>query len=370
MSSPSVDFLVIGGGPAGCAFAILAARAGASVVLVERDDYQQVRPGEHLAGRVRPMLDALQVPRGGASGMAALSPGILSTWSGDESAMKCYGATGQASGLCVIRHRFDELLCRSAGEAGATVVARGKPVLVERLATRMWEITIADARGRTERIAARSLVDASGRSALLARGQGARRINHGDLMAVVRWFDIGDPPPRGGAMLTVESSPHGWWSLSVVADRTLVATLYTSMSMVRSAGVTPEDWYAQAFDTTPGIARIVSACRPTVHTTRVCRACPSRSSRLFGDGWIAIGDAAIAFDPLAGQGVALALETAFRAFEAARVDPSWSLLGADYRDALLSRFNAHLAGRARVYEEAGAVLPRSFFRSAVLTRAS
>ena len=64
MSSSSVDFLVIGGGPAGCAFAILAARAGASVVLVERDDYRQVRPGEHLAGRVRPMLDALHVPKG------------------------------------------------------------------------------------------------------------------------------------------------------------------------------------------------------------------------------------------------------------------------------------------------------------------
>ena len=45
-------------------------------------------------------------------------------------------ATGQASGLCVIRHRFDELLCRSAGEAGATVVPRGKPVRVERLPTR------------------------------------------------------------------------------------------------------------------------------------------------------------------------------------------------------------------------------------------
>ena len=370
MSSPSVDFLVIGGGPAGCAFAMLAARAGASVALVERDDYRQVRPGEHLAGRVRPMLDAWQVPRDGASGFAALSPGILSTWSSDESAMKCYGATGQASGLCVIRHRFDELLCRSAAEAGATVVPCGKPVRVERLPSRMWEVTIADAGGRTQRIVAGSIVDASGRSASLARGQGARRINHGDLMAIVRWFDISDPPPRGGEMLTVESSPFGWWSLSVVADRTLVATLYTSMSMAKAARAAPEVWFERALGATRRIARIVSACRPTLRATRVCRACPSRSSRLVGDGWIAIGDAAIAFDPLAGQGVALALETAFRAFEASMVDPSWSLLGADYRDALLSRFDVHLAGRARVYEEAGAVLPRSFFRSAVLAQAS
>jgi 2-polyprenyl-6-methoxyphenol hydroxylase-like FAD-dependent oxidoreductase len=315
------------------------------------------------------MLDALHVPRSGSSRFAALSPGILSTWSNDESAMKCYGATGQASGLSVIRHRFDELLCRSAAEAGATV-SRGKPVRVERLPTRAWEVTITDARGRAQKVLARSIVDASGRSAYLARGQGARRINHGDLMAIVRWFDIGEAPPRGGAMLTVESSPYGWWSLSVVADRTLVATLYTSMSMAKAARAAPEVWFERALGATRRVARMVSTCRPTLRATRVCRACPSRSSRLVGDGWIAIGDAAIAFDPLAGQGVALALETAFRAFEASRVDPSWSLLGADYRDALLSRFDAHLAGRARVYEEAGAVLPRSFFRSAVLARAS
>jgi flavin-dependent dehydrogenase len=369
MSSPSVDFLVVGGGPAGCAFAILAARAGASVVLVERDDYQQVRPGEHLAGRVRPMLDALGVPKDAANVAAARSPGILSMWSGDESLLKRYGASGHQEGLCVLRHRFDELLCRSARGAGATVMARGKPVRVERRPSCAWDVTIADGYGRTHGLVVRSIVDASGRSACIARRCGSRRINHGDLIAIVRWFDIGDLPQRAGPVLTVESCAHGWWSLSVVADRTLVVTLYTSMSMAKGASATPEAWWTHALGGTRRIARVLRDCRPTARATRVYRACPSRSSRLCGDGWIAIGEAAIALDPLAGQGVALAFETAFRAFEAAGVDPSWHLLGTDYRDALLSRFNAHLDGRARVYEEAGAVLPRSFFRSAVMTRA-
>jgi flavin-dependent dehydrogenase len=365
-----VDFLVIGGGPAGCAFSILAARAGASVVLVERDGYQQVRPGEHLAGRVRPMLDALHVPREAASTRAALSPGILSTWNGEAPLMKRYGAVGQAAGLCVVRHRFDELLCRSARGAGAAVIARGKPVLVERLRMRGWRVTIADARGRTRGTIARSIVDASGRGASIARRNGARRINHGDLMAIVRWFDIAGQPQHAGSVMTVESSTHGWWSLSIVDGTTAVVTLYTSASMAKAARLTPDAWWTEALRGTRRIARVLSDCRPTLRAERVYRACPSRSSPLVGEGWIAIGDAAIALDPLAGQGVALALETAFRAFEASMVDPSWSLLGGDYRDALLSRYEAHLSGRARVYEEAGTVLPRSFFRSAVMPRAS
>jgi 2-polyprenyl-6-methoxyphenol hydroxylase-like FAD-dependent oxidoreductase len=121
-------------------------------------------------------------------------------------------------------------------------------------------------------------------------------------MAIARWFDIGDLPPRAGTVLTVESSAHGWWSVSTVADRTLVVTLYTSASMAKAARATPEAWWTHALGATRRIARVVPECRPTLRATRVYRACPSRSSRLFGDGWITIGDAAIAFDPLAGQG--------------------------------------------------------------------
>jgi flavin-dependent dehydrogenase len=369
MPSRPIDFLVAGGGPAGCAFAMLAARAGASVLLIEIDDYRQLRPGEHLAGRVRPMLDALRVPGADAGRIASPSPGIVSIWSARERLVKRYGASGQPAGICVLRHQFDELLCRSARAAGVSV-SRGKPVHVERLRAREWGVTIADANGRRHALVARSLVDASGRSACLARRLGSHRVNHGDLAAIVRWFDVAAPPQRAATMLTVESSPYGWWSLSAVADRTLVVTLYTSMSMVKAAGAAPAVWWAEALAATRRTASVLHECRPTARATRVYRACPSRSSRLWGDAWIAIGDAAIALDPLAGQGVPFALESAFRAFEAARVDPSWRLLGADYRDALLSRFNTHLDARARVYEQAGAVLPSSFLRSAVMARAS
>lgn len=368
VSSRAVDFVVVGGGPAGCAFAVLAARAGASVVLVERDDYQRRRPGEHLAGRVRPILDALGVRKEQASGVAILSPGIVSTWTGDSSLVKLYGATGQAVGLCVVRHRFDELLCRTARAAGA-VVLLGRPMRVERLPTRDWRVTIVKRHGQHDEVLARSIVDATGRSASIVGQQGGRRINHGDLVAIVRWLDVHDPPPRAGALLTIEACAHGWWSTSFVHDRTLVVTLYTSLSMIRAVHATPEAWWTQAIGASEGIRRIARECRASHGSTRLYRACPSRSSQVVGDGWIAIGDAAVAFDPLAGQGVALALETACRAFEASCVDPSFVLLGREYRDALLSRFHTHLEGRTHVYNDASAILSPSFVNSAVTARA-
>lgn len=363
--APLVDFVVIGGGPAGCAFATLAARFGASVILVERDDYQRPRPGEHIAGRVRPILDALLVPKEQARSIAVLSPGIMTAWQGDQVLDKAYGLVGQAPGLCVVRHRFDELLSSTARAAGAAVVVRGRPIRIERRRTRDWSVTITTSEGNRDEVIAASIADASGRSARVVRAQGGRRLDYGDLVAIVRWLRIESPPSRAGAHLMIQASSHGWWSLSVVQDGTLVVTFYTSLSVMRASGATPGAWWAQALEESRRIGSIVRECGAVSGPTRVYRVCPSRSSQLVGEGWIAIGDAAISLDPLGGQGVALALESACRAAEAAQTDPSFALLGKDYRDALLSRFDAHLDARFGVYRDAAATMSPAFMHAAV-----
>src|SRR5688500_52506 len=168
----SVDFLVVGGGPAGSAFAILAARAGASVVLVERGDYVKRRPGEHLAGRVRSALDALQVSIDDARGIYTPSPGIVSRWNGHAPVAKPYAATRQPDALCVTRHRFDELLFRSAVKAGVSCVTSATLGRITRVPRGGWQIAITDSGGRVHDLQARSVVDASGRNAIFARSQG------------------------------------------------------------------------------------------------------------------------------------------------------------------------------------------------------
>lgn len=359
------DFLVVGGGPAGCSFAILAARSGAFVTLVERTNYRQKRPGEYLAGRTRTALDRLQVLPPARTTFASSSPGILSLWNGSVPVTKAHAAYGERDALCVTRHLFDEILIESARAAGVEVVTESILGSIERDSGGPWQVELEGADAHVAQVRARSLVDASGRSSVVARRQGARRINSGDLIAIVGWLESLDAAIRPAALLTIESCSLGWWSLSTAADGTVVATLYTSSHMMRSARVTPEEWWALALEETRNVGQAVSACGGTEVTVGVFPAFPSRSSQVCGNGWIAVGDAAIALDPIAGKGVAIAMETAFRAFEAAMVDPSWASLGADYADALEDRFARHLAGRARVYEEAASVFADQFLRYAV-----
>jgi flavin-dependent dehydrogenase len=364
----NVDFIVVGGGPAGCTFAILAARAGASVVLVERGDYLKRRPGEYLAGRIRSALDELRVSTDDARTISVASPGILSLWNGGAPLPKPYSANGQLDALCVCRHRFDALLFRSALDAGAIVVSRAALGNITRQRGG-WHVSIRKPDGSSFDVHSRSVVDASGRNAIFARGQEARRIHRGDMIAIVGWLKPGDRPIRPRAMLTVESCSVGWWSLSLGADEALVATLYTSSNMIKTAGVAYDMWWAHALGKTRSVAGILRSAGAMLVETAVYAAFPSRLSKMFGDGWIAIGDAAVAFDPVAGQGVARAIDTAFRAVEAARVDPSFGVLGPVYADALIDRFDRHLKGRARVYGEAAAVLSERFLNFAVSGRA-
>jgi flavin-dependent dehydrogenase len=363
----NVDFVVVGGGPAGCTFAILAARAGASVVLVERGDYLKRRPGEHLAGRIRAPLDELRVSTDDARVISVASPGILSLWNGRAPLTKPYAASGQPDALCVCRHRFDALLFRSAVDAGAVAVSRAAVGNTTRAPRAGWHISIKESEGNTGDVRAGSVVDASGRNAIFARSHEARRIHRGDMLAIVGWLKAGGPT-RPSAMLTVESCPVGWWSLSADASETLVATLYTSSQMIKTAGVAHDMWWAHALGKTRSIAHTLRHAGATLIETAVYPAFPSRLSKMFGDGWIAIGDAAVAFDPISGQGVAMAIDTAFRAFEAASVDPSFRVLGPDYADALIGRFDRHLKGRARAYEEAADILSEQFLNFAVVAR--
>jgi flavin-dependent dehydrogenase len=360
----SADFLVLGGGPAGSAFAIRAARAGASVFLVERRGFDQVRPGEHLTGRIRGALDALQISPHGFGGIVVSSPGIVSLWTGGPPLTKPYAATGGLPALRVVRNRFDALLFNAAARAGVVTFLPGTVLRARRQQGKGWraELRVGD---KIVAVSPRVIVDATGRAGGFARSQGAERINHGDLFAIVGWLKKAKPDRPNAGMLIVEAAPLGWWSACATCDNMLVVSLYTSAAMMKSERASALEWWNHALVGAPYVCRILRRSGAVLSHRRVFAAFPSRSTRMHGPGWIAVGEAAAAFDPLCGQGVAYALESALRAFEAASLDTAWDVLSALYQDVITARFEDHLAQRLEVYEAAADVLPDVFFRHAV-----
>jgi flavin-dependent dehydrogenase len=364
MKPVAIDFLVLGGGPAGSAFAILAARTGASVILVERRGYGEPRPGEHIAARVRGALNALRLPPRLTRGVVTPSGGIVSLWRNGPPLTKSYRMDGGAPALRVVRHRFDALLFETAAQAGAATFAPARIGRPDRGRDGVWRVEIGSGSSQTIAISARNIVDATGRAASFSRRHGADRVCQGDLVAIVVWFTKSVPAGPTGGMLIVESSPSGWWAASA-CDDIVVLSLFTSATIMRNSAASLASFWDRALASAPYVGRLLAITGAALSRRRAFAAMPARSTRMHGPGWIAIGETAVAFDPLCGQGVAYALESAFRACEAACADLDWDEIGPLYQDALVSRFEEHLVRRQEVYLEAADVLSDSFFSHAV-----
>ena len=99
-----------------------------------------------------------------------------------------------------------------------------------------------------------------------------------------------------------------------------------------------DEWVAAARRTHMTQERIAAYAFDEV-TPRIAPANTSRLNAVAGPGWLAVGDAAVSFDPLSSQGIMSALEAAFAAAEAIAAGG----------DAPLARYAATVTGRYRNY---------------------
>lgn len=115
------DAVIVGGGPAGSTTAMLLARSGFSVVLIERRAFPRPKPcGDCISPGGNVILQRLGV----WEDVLRLQPALLDGWhlSAADNASFSSVFEGRAKGIAVARDRFDALLLQAAVRAGAHVV--------------------------------------------------------------------------------------------------------------------------------------------------------------------------------------------------------------------------------------------------------
>ncbi len=177
---PECDVIILGGGPAGAAAAITLARAGRSVVIIEKSHYEQARIGEMLPPAARPLLMGLAVWEPFLAGRHLPSPGILAVWGEDELYQTHFIFNPYGQGWHLDRQRFDTMLVQAARQAGARLYCDAQVASCLPLAGDRWQVAftsgVAAGRGQHQ-LRAMFLIDATGRAAVLARWQGSKRLN-------------------------------------------------------------------------------------------------------------------------------------------------------------------------------------------------
>ena len=113
----------------------------------------------------------------------------------------------------------------------------------------------------------------------------------------------------------VEACADGWWYSALLPGGRLMAVYMTDADLLRrQRGSWHAFWQARLQQTMHTQARLRAFDLQAA--PRVVAANSSRLDRVSGRGWLAVGDAAMAFDPLSSQGLMQALASGIRAGEA------------------------------------------------------
>src|SRR5262245_5080665 len=113
------DFAVVGAGPAGSAFALLAARAGYRVLLAEQSPFAAPRFGETAPPELRIALRRIGLERLARPPFCNDAPALISIWGSDWPSSRNHILSPYGNALHLDRRAFDEALASAARDAGA-----------------------------------------------------------------------------------------------------------------------------------------------------------------------------------------------------------------------------------------------------------
>lgn len=309
------DVLILGGGPTGLATAQAIARSGLSSVVLEKGVLSRFRIGEHLPPQGIDLLDQAHFFITTQDTAHLKCTGVDAWWGNPEPSHIDYMFSHVGYGLNLSRRVFDLSLVHQCQKRGVQILANSELEIATRTAL-SWDICIRKGK-RCLRAYPRFIVDATGRSASFARTQGARLQPHGQQIALIGSFSHPKQDLHTGGRVLIESTEQGWWYMAPLQEKQAICTFMTDQDLLRSRLSSVERFFKNQISCTAEVRlrteNYTASSRPIVRSAR-----PQRLSHFSGPGWLAVGDAAMAFDPLSSQGIAKGIEHGLLAAEVVR----------------------------------------------------
>ncbi len=323
------DILIAGTGPAGLASAIVLSQAGCSVLLVDKGEPNDFRAGEHLKPMAKGCLNKLGFQEKELLGNHYSFAGLQIFWGSEQAKYQDALFRMGGAGWILDRCRFNEQL-RAKAEALGCQFLYGNSLQKISSKPDGFTTTLRNKKGKCF-IHSSFLVDATGRVAKGARLLGAKvkiddRLIGTCILQSSDRVDL-DPHSKWGHL---ESCPQGWW-----------------FSTATPGGKRASYWMSDVNLLTAPFSDGLEALLTSAPQTKTLLERSGTISEIFqrpahsqcldscsGPRWVAVGDAASSFDPMALEGIAKALKTGIAGGEAilAATSGDHSLLVAYDRD--------------------------------------
>jgi 2-polyprenyl-6-methoxyphenol hydroxylase-like FAD-dependent oxidoreductase len=305
------DVVVVGGRVAGASTALLLARSGLRVALVDRGSYGSDALSTHALMRA----GVLQLARWGllgdvvASGASPVHRTVFHYSDGETVRVSIKPRAGVDALYAPRRYILDRLLVDAAAEAGVDVWHRTRMTRPLTASTgRVTGIEAETSDGRTLVMPAALTVGADGVRSTMAAEVGAPVVRYGSSTGSVLFRYLADLPTEGYEWMYAGAAGAGLIPTNDGATCVFVSTTPARMHQLRRSGV--ETTFATLLGAAgPAVVDRVLSARPS-SPVRGWAGLPGYIRRSWGPGWALVGDAGYFKDPITAHGITDALRDA------------------------------------------------------------
>lgn len=305
----SADVLIVGAGPAG-AVAALNLAPFCRVIAIDRLPTPTERIGESLAGAARRLLADMRLLEDFLRDGHLPCHATRGAWGTAEPVERDALRNPDGNGWMLNRARFERRLRAVACARGALLLAPARLIELSRTGDK-WLAKVSQG-GTLTTLRASVVLDAGGRSSKALTRHGARRVVGDRLICASLRTHQGRFP---AALTQIEAEAEGWWYASPLPGGGGVLAFHTDADLLPPRVSRSAAELLQRAKALPMLSAVAEDFVGEELRVRVCAANSSWLEPAAGEAWIACGDAALAVDPLAAQGLFHALYTGLAAAE-------------------------------------------------------
>lgn len=310
MKSGTSNIVVVGGGVAGAIACLRLLQNGFVPIWIADQIAASDKPGEHLAPAARPLLSEVNAVELIDRCYHLEANAMFSSWGSAQLSDRSAILHLEGAAAVLDSRRFEADLRELACQRGVEPLA--STALNATLLGKNWHISLDD-----RRIIADYLIDGTGRQSSCV-GKLSTHFRADRLCAAVGFCeqkaDCEVEPTRA---TLVEAVAEGWWYAALLPDRRLVLNYYSDSDLLVEGLHRDLAAWNRLIDATIHIRRWIDEAGfeitvpPRIHSATTSWLAPCS-----GERWVAVGDAAAAFDPLSSHGMTTAIWTAIAGADA------------------------------------------------------